>query len=119
MSPGILDYVNAFAGEIESVVDIKPFLNNIINKRNFHIVDVFLAFWIIWMARKLFLSIVQAMNKIFNSVTKRRGILNQAIVFVSEFILVIIIAAVIIFTFAFNQLVMSNFFEPLQDFFEE
>ncbi len=116
VSPGILEYVNAFAGEIESIVDIKPFLNNIINKRNFHIVDVFLAVWIIWMARKLFQSIVQALNKIFNSVTKRRGILNQAIVFISEFILVIIIAAVIIFSFAFNQLMGSNFFEPLQEF---
>ena len=116
VSPGILEYVNAFAAEIESVVDIKPFLNNIINKRNFHIVDIFLAFWIIWMARKFFQSIVRAMNKIFNSVTKRRGILNQGIMFISEFILVILIASIIIFTFAFNQLVSSNFFEPLQEF---
>lgn len=116
VSPGILEYVNAFAAEIESVVDIKPFLNNIINKRNFHIVDIFLAFWIIWMARKLFQSIVRAMNKIFNSVKKRRGILNQGIMFISEFILVFLIAAIIIFTFAFNQLVTSNFFEPLQEF---
>ncbi len=119
VSPGILEYVNAFSGEIESIVDIKPFLNNIIDKRNFHIVDVFLAVWIIWMARKLFQSIVQALNKIFNSVTKRRGILNQAIVFISEFILVIIIASVIIFAFAFNQLIASNFFEPLQEFLPE
>ena len=116
VSPGILEYVNVFAQEIESIVDIRPFLNNIINKRNFHIVDVFLAFWIIWMARKLFQSIVRALNKIFNSVTKRRGILNQAIMFISEFIIVIIIAAIIIFTFSFNQLVTSNFFEPLQEF---
>ena len=116
VSPGILEYVNVFAQEIESIVDIRPFLNNIINKRNFHIVDVFLAFWIIWMARKLFQSIVRALNKIFNSVTKRRGILNQAIMFISEFIIVIIIASIIIFTFSFNQLVTSNFFEPLQEF---
>ncbi len=116
VSPGILEYVNVFAQEIESIVDIRPFLNNIINKRNFHIVDVFLAFWIIWMARKLFQSIVRALNKIFNSVIKRRGILNQAIMFISEFIIVIIIAAIIIFTFSFNQLVTSNFFEPLQEF---
>ena len=116
VSPGILEYVNAFAGEIESIVDIKPFLNNIINRRNFHFVDIFLAFWIIWMARKLFQSIVQAMYKIFNSIKKRRGILNQAIMFISEFILIIIIATVIIFTFAFNRLVSFDFFEPLQDF---
>lgn len=117
ISPAILDYVNAFSDEIETIVDIKPFLNNIINKRNFHIVDVFLGFWIIWMARKLSQSIVRAMNKISNFVTKRRGILNQAIIFISEFILVIIIAVVIIITFSFNKLIESNFFEPLQQFF--
>ena len=116
VSPGILEYVNAFAAEIESVVDIKPFLNNLINKRNFHVLDVFLGFWIIWMARKLFQSIVQALNKIFNSVIKRRGILNQAIVFISEFILVILIAAIVIVSFLFNQFISSSFFEPLQDF---
>ena len=116
VNPGLLEYVNVFAKEIEAIVDIKPFINNIINKRNFHIVDIFLAVWIIWMARKMFLSIIRAMNNIFKSEQKRRGILNQALMFISEFILVIVIAAIIIFMFGFNQLVSANFFEPLQEF---
>ena len=58
VSPGILEYVNALGAEIESIVDIKPFINNIMNKRNFHVVDIFLGVWIVWMARKLF----QSMN---------------------------------------------------------
>ncbi|MBO4320309.1 MAG: YihY/virulence factor BrkB family protein [Treponema sp.] len=116
VNPALLEYLNAFSTEIETIVDIKPFIDNIINKRNFHIVDVFLAVWIIWMARKMFLSIVRAMNKIFNSKTKHRGILNQALMLISEFILVILIAAIIIFIFGFNQLVSLSFFEPLKNF---
>ena len=116
VSPGILEYVNALGAEIESIVDIKPFINNIMNKRNFHVVDIFLGVWIVWMARKLFQSIILAMNKIFKFQRKRRGIFNQALMFLSEFILVIIITSIIIFLFGFNKLVSSNVSEPLQGF---
>ena len=116
VSPGILEYVNAFGAEIENIVDIKPFINNILNKRNFHIFDIFLGVWIIWMSRKMFLSIIRAMGMIFRSAVKRRGILNQALMFISEFILVFIIASIIIFMFGFNQLVSANYFENLQEY---
>ena len=116
VNPALLEYVNVFSEEIEAIVDIKPFINNILNKRNFHIFDIFLGVWIIWMARKMFLSIIRAMNIIFNSQIKRRGILNQGLMFISEFILVIVIASIILFMFGFNQLVSANFFEPLQQF---
>ena len=116
VSPGILEYVNAFGAEIESIVYIKPFINNIMNKRNFHVVDIFLGVWIVWMARKLFQSIILAMSKIFNSQTKRRGIFNQALMFLTEFILVIVIASIIIVLFGFNKLVSSNVSEPLKGF---
>ena len=116
VNPALLEYVNAFSKQIEQIVDIQPFISNILNKRNFHIVDVFLAVWIIWMARKMFLSIVRAMNKIFKSQKKHRDILNQGLMLVSEFILVLVIAAIIIFLFGFNQLVTSSIFEPLQGF---
>ena len=116
VSPGILEYVNALGAELESIVDIKPFINNIMNKRNFHIVDIFLGVWIVWMARKLFQSIILAMNKIFNSQRKRRGIFNQALMFLSEFILVIIIASIIIVLFGFNKLVSPNISEPLKEY---
>ena len=116
VSPGILEYVNAFGSEIESIVDIRPFINNILNKRNFHIVDIFLGVWIVWMARKLFQSIIRAMNKIFNTGTKRRGLFNQGLIFICEFILVIVIASIIILLFGFNQLALSSFAEPLKEY---
>ena len=99
VSPGILEYVNAFGAEIENIVDIRPFVNNILNKKNFHFFDIFLGIWIIWMARKMFLSIIRAMAMIFRPVIKRKGILNQVLMFFSEFILVLFIASIIIFMF--------------------
>ncbi len=116
VSPGILEYVNALGAELESIVDIKPFINNIMNKRNFHVVDIFLGVWIVWMARKLFQSIILAMNKIFKFQRKRRGIFNQALMFFSEFILVIVITSIIIFLFGFNTLVSPNISEQLRAF---
>lgn len=117
VSPGILNYITAFGNEIDHIVDITPFLNNIMNKNNFHIVDIFLGFWMVWMARKLSLSVIQAMNKIFNSVTKRKGIFTQALTFLSEFIIILLIAAIIIFAFIFNQIISSDLFEPLRKIF--
>ncbi len=114
VSPGILEYVNALGAELESIVDIRPFINNIMNKRNFHVVDIFLGVWIVWMARKLFQSIILAMNKIFKFQRKRKGIFNQALMFFSEFILVIVITSIIIFLFGFNKLVSPNISEQLR-----
>lgn len=114
--PNIYNFIISFTEQFDSVVKITPVLDKMLQIRSFSSFNIFLAVWIVWMARKLFQSIVQAINKIFNSVTKRKGILNQAIVFISEFLLVIIIAAVIIFSFVFNQLISSRFFEPLKEF---
>ncbi|MBP5359720.1 MAG: YihY/virulence factor BrkB family protein [Treponema sp.] len=119
VNPALIDYVNAFSDEIETIVDIKPFIDNILNKKNFHVVDIFLAVWIIWMARKMFISIIRAMTKIFNFQRKHRGILNQALMFISEFLFVIVITAIIIFIFSFNQLVSANVFEPLRKLLPE
>lgn len=116
VSPGIINYALSFAQEIEAIVNITPFIQNILEMKNFHFVDIFLAVWIIWMARKLFLSIMQAMTKIFRSVSKRKNIFNQLFVFISEFIIVIVIASVIIFSFTINQMISSSLFEPIRDF---
>ena len=32
VNPALLEYVNVFSEEIEAIVDIKPFINNILNK---------------------------------------------------------------------------------------
>ena len=117
ISPGIINYTLKFADTIQSIVNITPFIQTILNMKTFHVIDIVLAFWIIWMARKLFISIMQAMTKIFRSVSKRKNILNQLFVFLLEFLIVVIIAAVIIFSFVMNQLVTSSSFDQIREFF--
>lgn len=116
ISPGIVNYIVDFAEEIESIIDIRPFIQTILKAKSFHGIDIILGFWIIWMARKLFLSIMQAMTKIFRSVAERKNILNQLIVFISEFLIIFLIAAIILLSFTINQLSSSKLFEPIREF---
>lgn len=119
ISPGIINYALSFAEDIENIVNIRPFIDTILNMKNFHVMDIILALWIIWMARKLFLSLIQAMTKIFRSVLQRKNIFNQLIVFISEFLIVLLIAAVIIFSFTMDRLITANVFDPIREFLPE
>lgn len=116
VSPTTVNYFLSFATEIEPIIDIKPVLENLFNSKNFHFVDIVLGAWIIWMARKLFLSIMQAMTKIFRSVSKRKNIFNQLFVFLTEFLIIIVITTAILISFSLKQLVSSRLFEPIREY---
>lgn len=117
ISPNVSAYVFSFADEIESIVDIRPIVNNIMTMKAFHFYDIVLAIWIIWMARRMFMSIIQAMTRIFRSVSKRKNLFNQLFVFLCEFVCVILIAIVILAAFSMNKLANSEFFTSVRSFF--
>jgi len=117
ISPGLINYTLNFAKEIESIVNITPVIDTVLKMDGFHFIDILLAVWIIWMARRLFTSIMQAMTKIFRSVSKRKSIFNQLFVFLLEFLIVVIITAVITFSFVMNQLLSSSSFDQVRQFF--
>ena len=75
--------------------------------------NIFLGVWVIWMARKLFNSIISSMNKIFRRVSKRRTWINQIFSFISEFSMTLIIALVILVAFAFSQIITLPVFKNL------
>ena len=116
VSPGIINYFLSFASSIESVIDINPVINNILNSKNFHFVDIFLAVWILWMARKLGLSVTLAMTRIFKAASKRKNIFNQLFAFLTEFLIIVVITSVIIISFSINQLASSDVFEPIREY---
>ena len=91
ISPGIYTYVMQIAKTIEPVFDVKPYISQIMRTNKFTVLDIFLSFWIIWMARRLFSSIVRAMSKIFRSVSKRKNIFNQLFMFLAEFFLIFVV----------------------------
>ncbi|MCR5284663.1 MAG: YihY/virulence factor BrkB family protein [Treponema sp.] len=109
LSPDIYQWVLKIVDEIRPVYDITPFLSNLMNNNAIHWVDILLGFWVIWMARKMFLSIMQAMTKIFRSVSERKTIINQLFIFILEFLIVILIAFTIISAFIFNQILDHSF----------
>lgn len=115
VSPGVLDYVYQFAESISDVINIKPFISNLITNKNLRLADIFLGIWVIWMARKLFNSVVQAVNKIFRKISKRKGWLNQLITFISELVLVLLFVVIILAAFIFSKIRSLPIFEYIRN----
>lgn len=102
--PSVLNAILEYINPISTVVDINPIINQVLNMKSFSFTEFFLVIWIIWMARKLFASILGGISKIFKSVAGGKTLINQVFSFLIEFILVIIIVFVMLFVFSMNRL---------------
>ena len=109
--PNIYNFIINFAKEIENIVNIMPLLDKLMQIHSVKSFNIFLAVWIIWMARKLFNSIIIAMNKVFRSASKRKSWFNQLLTFIIEFSITLIIAVILIAAFAFSQILSLSFFQ--------
>ena len=116
-SPETLQIVIDFCKRFSNVFDLTPFIKNLVEKKAISVMNIFLAIWVIWMARKMFLSIVQAINRIFLSATKRVSIVNQLITFISEFVLVLVFILVIILAFLLNKFLQLPVLETIRHSF--
>ena len=115
--PNIYNFIISFTEQFDAVVKITPVLDRLLQIRSFSSFNIFLAVWIIWMARKLFNSIIIAMNKVFRSVSKRKSWFNQILTFIIEFSITLIIAVIIIAAFIFSQIMSLPFFQTLLAYF--
>lgn len=116
-SPEILELVLEYAEQFGNYINIKPFINSLISVESlnlFNIFDVFLAIWIILMARKLFVSIARAMNIIFRQSKDEKSKISEFIIFVGELSIVLLIIVAIIAAFVFNKLLELSFFNNLK-----
>lgn len=104
LRPSILNYILDYIKPLSSVIDLDYLVAQVLSLKSFSFVELLLAFWVIWMARKLFASVLGAISKIFKSVTGGKTLINQLISFVIEFLLVIIIVMVMLFIFSINRL---------------
>ncbi len=111
--PNIYNFIVSFTEQFDSVVKITPVLDKMLQIRSFSSFNIFLAVWIVWMARKLFNSIISAMNKVFRSVSRRKTWFNQLLTFIIEFSITLIIAVVIIAAFVFSQIMSLPFFQTI------
>ena len=94
--PSIYKFIITFANEIQNIVNILPLLDKLMQIRSVKSFNIFLAVWVIWMARKLFNSIISAMNKVFRSASKRKSWFNQLLTFIIEFSITLLIAIILI-----------------------
>lgn len=113
VSPGMMNYVMEFCNQVKDVYDFRPLIQNVMQIEKFRFIDFFLGVWVIWMARKLFLSVVQGMYRIFRSATQRKKGFNQILTFISEFVIVITFISVILFSFIFNKFIHLPVFEQI------
>ena len=111
--PNIYNFIVNFTEQFDSVIKITPVLDKMLQIRSFNSFNIFLAIWVIWMARKLFNSIITAMNKVFRSVSRRKSWFNQLLTFIIEFSITLIIAVVIIAAFVFSQILSLPFFQTI------
>ena len=115
--PNIYNFIISFTEQFDSVVNITPVLDKLIEIRSVSSFNIFLGVWVIWMARKLFNSIIIAMNKVFRSVSPRKSWFNQILTFIIEFSVTLLIAVIIIAAFVFSQILSLPFFQTILEYF--
>lgn len=103
-SPDLTFAITDVAKELFPIYDMGQLIDNLLQRHRFNALDVVLGIWVIWMARKLFLSIIQGMTRIFGAVSTRKNWFNQVLTFISEFALIFVISVITIFAFTLTQL---------------
>ncbi len=111
--PNIYNFVISFTKEFEALGNIQPILDKMMKTKSINGFNIFLGFWVVWMARKLFNSILSSMNKVFRSVNKRKSWFNQILTFIIEFAMTLLIAIVILAAFAFSQILALPVFQNI------
>lgn len=112
-SPAILEGFSALVANITPVFDINGYINGLKHGFVINWVNFLLAVFIIWMARKMFLSIIQSLSKIFNTVAPARPIINQLLTFAGEVFIVVIVAASFFAAFLTRQIFKLPVFERI------
>lgn len=112
-SPTILEGFSALVANITPVFDINGYINGLKHGFVINWVNFLLAVFVIWMARKMFLSIIQSLSKIFNTVAPARPVINQLLTFAGEVFIVVIVAASFFAAFLTRQIFKLPVFERI------
>lgn len=113
-SPEIIAHVINYTQAYSTYFDVAQFIEKITSGYNITLVNIFSVIFMLWMARKLFATIMQGMEKIFCHSPKRRASTDQVLIIAGEFIFAIVTVLVIITIFAFQLLFKLSFFNLLR-----
>ncbi|MCQ2577227.1 MAG: YihY/virulence factor BrkB family protein [Treponema sp.] len=114
-----LQFVLSLAARFRHIYDIEPFLQNFMKIRGVTWMEIVLAVWIVWMARRFFLSIAQGMFRIFRSVARPAPFVVQFMTFVAELLLVIALIVIVMTSFLLKELFSNASLEFLYDIFPD
>ena len=108
-SPTVLGYILEFVQKVEPYYDFMPLVDSLMNIKSITVIHIFLGIWVIWMARKLFMSVVQGLKQIFRFNSTRKTFFYQLFSFLSEFVVVISFITIILVSGCFksNSSIMS------------
>jgi len=113
--PDIMNYVLALCENFSSVYDVKTLIVHFSQNGSVTFVNVFLGFFVIWVARTFFLSIARSISRIFHNLQPQKAYVIQLMTFIGEFALILGLIALVIISFVLNQL----FSQPSFDFLRE
>ncbi|MBQ1971196.1 MAG: YihY/virulence factor BrkB family protein, partial [Treponema sp.] len=112
-SPEIVEAISHEINNLTNVFDVNKFVENIYEGISFSWVNILLAIFIIWMARKLFVTIIKGLYSIFNTEVPPRPFINQLLTIASEICIVIISSVVFFAAFTTRQLFSLPVFEKI------
>ena len=116
-SPAILDVIADIIENIYPLFDFKEFAEGVLPGISLSIVNIVLIFFILWMARKLFLQIIQGFSSIFKTEAPSRPIINQLLTFAGSLLFVVICTVVFVASFITRQILSLPFFQNIAEFF--
>ena len=114
-SPSMLEDFSSLFAELTPVFNLNDYINGLQKGFVVNWVNFLLALFMIWMSRKLFLSIIQSLTKIFRTVAPRRPVINQLLTFAGEILIVVIIATTFLAAFVTRQIFKLALFEKISE----
>ena len=115
--PSVMNYILELSENFSDVYDVKSLIVYFSKNGSFTLVNVVLAFFVIWVARLFFLSIARSISRIFHSQTPQKAYVIQLMTFIGEFALILGIIAIVIASFLLNRLLTQPAFAFLWEAF--
>ena len=112
-SPSVLEGFSILVTELTPFFDINSYIRGLQKGFVINWVNLLLALFMIWMARKMFLSVIQSLSRIFKTVAPNRPVINQLLTFAGEVLIVILIAATFFAAFITRQIFQLPIFQQI------
>lgn len=115
--PNILEEFSSVLKNIAPFFDVNSYISGLESGFVLNWVNVFLALFVIWMARKMFSCVIQSLSLIFKTVSPRRPVLNEIFTFAGEVLLVIVTGFTFFASFVTRQVFKFTIFESFASTF--